>query len=314
MIQYNMTKIRLLQREEIEEPKWNGCVHYAINSKIYGYTWYLDNVSENWLGLVEGDYESVFPLVWNDKLFKIKQLYQPLLCQQLGIFSVNMLSKERIRNFLEAIPAEFKLWDISLNDDNVYASQLSSYQVEKKDNYLLYLNKPYEDLYAAYSTNIKRNIKKAEQQNLYLTTDLKPETFVAAVKAAQISKGIIHPEALYHAAHRIIYNCLHRGKGVITVAYNSERELCAAIFFMFDRFSMVNLLNVSTEAGKDTGAMPYLLDMTIKREANKHKYIDFEGSSIEGIARFYKSFGAENIPYYQLKNNRLPWWIKWYKK
>lgn len=307
-------EIRLLKREEIEAPKWNGCVHYAINNKIYGYTWYLDNVAGEWMGLVEGDYESVFPLVWNDKLFKIKQLYQPLLCQQLGIFSVNMLSKERINSFLEAIPKEFKYWEISLNDDNANATKLSQYEVNSKDNYLLYLNKPYEALYEAYSQNIKRNIKKAKQHNLYLTSNLKPEAFVAEVKAAQLRKGVVHPEALYHAAHRIIYNCFHRGKGVITAVYNSEHQLCAAIFFMFDRFSIVNLLNVSTEAGKDIGAMPYLLDLTIQREANSHKYIDFEGSSVEGIARFYKSFGAENVPYYQLKNNQLPWWIKWRKR
>jgi len=77
---------------------------------------------------------------------------------------------------------------------------------------------------------------------------------------------------------------------------------------------MINLLNVSTEIGKSNGAMPYLLDATIRREAGKNKYIDFEGSSVEGIARFYQSFGAENVPYYQLKNNKLPWWLKWRKK
>ena len=64
--------LRLLSREAIEAAKWNGCVHYASNSKIYGYTWYLDNVAEEWMGLVEGDYQSVFPLVFNQKLLGTK--------------------------------------------------------------------------------------------------------------------------------------------------------------------------------------------------------------------------------------------------
>ena len=166
-------EIRLLKREEIEAPKWNGCVHYAINTKIYGYTWYLDNVAEEWMGLVEGDYQSVFPLVWNDKLFKIKQLYQPLLCQQLGLFSVNVLTKERIKLFLEAIPEAYKYWDICFNDGNKNVQKLKDYDVVAKDNYLLDLNKPYDDLYKAYSKNIKRNIKKGQQHNLYLTGNLK---------------------------------------------------------------------------------------------------------------------------------------------
>lgn len=306
-------EIRLLKREEIEAPKWNGCVHYANNSKIYGYTWYLDNVSKEWMGLVEGDYQSVFPLVWNDKMFKIRQLYMPFLCQQLGLFSVNIQSKERIRKFLEAIPEEFKYWDIHLNDGNKKALNLEEYTVTSKDNYHLYLNKPYEELYAAYSKNTKRNIKKAKQENLYLTGNMKPETFVEEVKKAQEAKGVKHPDGLYHAAHRIIYNCLHRGKGVLMAAYDTDKNLCAGIFFMMDGAALINLLNFSTPIGKEKGAMAYLLDATIQREADRHKYIDFEGSSEKGIARFYKSFGAENIPYYQLRENRLPWWIKWRK-
>ena len=74
--------IRFLEREEIDQLKWDSCVHYAVNGNACGYTWFLDNVSENWSGLVEGDYESVFPLVWNKKILGIHQIYQPYFCQQ----------------------------------------------------------------------------------------------------------------------------------------------------------------------------------------------------------------------------------------
>ncbi|MGH1337782.1 MAG: hypothetical protein ACRBFS_16800 [Aureispira sp.] len=307
-------EIRLLKREEIEEPKWNGCVHYAANSKIYGYTWYLDNVTSEWMGLVEGDYQSVFPLVWNDKLFKIKQIYQPHLCQQLGLFTVNVRSKERISQFLAAIPDEFKYWDIPLNDGNASVMQLKEYEVVSQPNYLLQLNKPYEELYAAYSKNTKRNIKKGRNSNLFLTGNMAPDKFVETVKQAQEAKGIKHPDALYHTASRIIWNCLHRGKGAITAAYNADQELCAAIFFIFDKAALINLLNVTTIKGKEVGAMAYLLDATIQREADTHRHIDFEGSSVEGIARFYESFGAQNEPYYKVTKNELPWWIRWRRR
>jgi len=224
--------IRLLKRDEIEAAKWNGCVHYAHNSKMYGYTWYLDNVSEEWVGLVEGDYQSVMPLVFNEKLFGIKQLLQPLLCQQLGIFSVNVLSKVRIEGFLSQIPSDYKYWNINLNDAHQSSKKLEDVKVTEKANYILELQKPYELLKEAYSTNTKRNIKKAEKANLYLTTDMKVERFVEEVKKAQRLKGIKHPDALYHAAHRIIYNCMHRGIGTIVCAYTYDKKPCAAIFFM----------------------------------------------------------------------------------
>ncbi|MCP4439008.1 MAG: hypothetical protein GY810_08710 [Aureispira sp.] len=309
--------IRLVEREDIEEAKWNGCVHYANNSKIYGYTWYLDNVAEHWCGLVEGDYQSVFPLVWNQKIFGIKQLYQPLLCQQLGLFSVHVRSKKRIEAFLEAIPSDFKYIDIHLNDRNYNIKKIEELDLVEKPNYVLNLNKPYEILSKSYSSNVKRNIKKAEKSNLFLSTNITPEKLVAEVKKSQEAKGNNMPDQLFHTAHRIIYNCLHRGLGGMHVVTDKDDDsiLHAAIFFMYSGGNvMINLLNVTTEAGRKSGAMHYLLDYIIKINANKRKLIDFEGSSIAGIARFYESFGAENVPYYHLKQNRLPWWIRWKKK
>ncbi len=303
-------EIRLLQRDEIEAPRWNGCVHYAPNSLIYGYTWYLDNVADDWVGLVENNYESVFPLVYNEKLFRIKRLYQPYLCQQLGLFTVNGFSQKRIQAFIDAIPKEYKHIDINLNA-SMSIKSLQGFELTEKANYLLPLNLPYEKLRAAYSSNHKRNIKKGEKAQLFGTTSIKPETFVELVKSSQEDKGNKFPEALYHAAHRIIYNCLHRGQGFIMGSMNQDKELCAAVFWMVNGARYINLLNVTTPAGREVGAMHFLVDQFIQSNANRPVFIDFEGSSIDSIARFYQGFGAENMPYTNIKQNRLPWWIKW---
>jgi len=305
-------EIRLLQRSEIEKAKWNGCVHYAPNSLIYAYTWYLDNVCDHWMGLVEGDYESVFPLVWNKKLLGIKRIYQPYLCQQLGLFTVNNLSEERIKAFIDAIPVEFKFIDINLNDSNSIRN-LPGFSITEKPNYTLPLHWGYDKISAAYSNNLKRNLKKAEKYGFYGTSSIKPEDFVELVKNYQKEKGNIFPPQLYHSAHRIIYNCLHRGQGFLMGVQNEQQELCAAIFWMSNGARFINLMNFTTKEGRESGAMHQLIDMFIRSNAGKPMFIDFEGSSIDSIARFYQSFGAENLPFYNIKQNRLPWWLKWKK-
>jgi hypothetical protein len=94
---------------------------------------------------------------------------------------------------------------------------------------------------------------------------------------------------------------------------NEKQELCAAIFWMTNGARFINLMNFTTKEGRDNGAMHHLVDMFIRSNVGKPMFIDFEGSSIESIARFYQSFGAENLPYYNIRQNRLPWWLKWKK-
>jgi hypothetical protein len=56
--------------------------------------------------------------------------------------------------------------------------------------------------------------------------------------------------------------------------------------------------------------MAYLLDSIIQTHANQLKIMDFEGSAIEGVARFYESFGAVNEPYFALQKSNLNWFEK----
>jgi len=76
--------------------------------------------------------------------------------------------------------------------------------------------------------------------------------------------------------------------------------LCYTLFK--DRFTY--LIPVSNEQGKKDSAMFYLVDHLIRQTAGQDKILDFEGSSIHGVARFYRGFGAENQPYHIIKKLR----------
>ena len=53
--------------------------------------------------------------------------------------------------------------------------------------------------------------------------------------------------------------------------------------------------------------MFFLVDELIQQHADSNYQLDFEGSEIEGVARFYNGFGATNNPYFYYKkyNNKL---------
>ncbi|MEM9823186.1 MAG: hypothetical protein AAF985_19050, partial [Bacteroidota bacterium] len=94
-------EVRLVKNEEIDKIKWNSCVHYASPGNVLGYKWYIDSIVKDWDALVEGDFETVLPLIEKKTLFQSKKLYQPSLLKGLGIYSVHLLSAGRIRKMLD---------------------------------------------------------------------------------------------------------------------------------------------------------------------------------------------------------------------
>jgi hypothetical protein len=68
----------------------------------------------------------------------------------------------------------------------------------------------------------------------------------------------------------------------------------ALAFFLKFKNRIINLAPITLRDARESGAMTYILDEIIQKNANTDTILDFEGSSIESIARFYKGFGAKN--------------------
>ena len=161
------TSIQYLTQQQIDKTKWDNCIDKAGNGLIYGYSFYLDHMAPHWDALVLNDYEIVMPLTWNKK-YSIYYLYQPFLTAQLGVFG-NTITGETLEAFLKAIPGKFKFLDIYLNHNNVFP--LKEFELYQRSNYVLDINKPYEELYTNYRENIQRNIRKALQAGCTLQKD-----------------------------------------------------------------------------------------------------------------------------------------------
>ncbi len=64
---------------------------------------------------------------------------------------------------------------------------------------------------------------------------------------------------------------------------------------------LVHLIPVTTPNGRTQGAMHFLIDQLIQQYAGTDMMLDFEGSSVENIARFYKSFGATEENFFDIR-------------
>ena len=301
--------IQYLTNQQIDKPKWDHCIDNASNGLIYAYSFYLDRMAKHWEALVLNDYEAVMPLTGNKK-YGIQYLYQPFLAAQLGVFG-HAVSAELLESFLKAIPEKFKYLDIFLNQKNVFP--LKEFDLYQRSNYVLDLNKSYDQLYNNYRENIQRNIKKAMQVGCTVQKDFDAEKVIGL--AIQQMKGQSKEIAENIERFRNLYPHLHQKQMAATYGIvSTQNELLASCVFFFSHQRAYYILVGNHPDGKTIGASHALIDAFIKDHAGKDLLLDFEGSDIPSLAFFYSSFGAVEEKYAGLKLNRLPFYLKWFKK
>ncbi len=261
---------------------------------------------------MEGDYVSVMPLVWNTRLFGVQQLYQPFFCQQLGVYSEFPVTEERIKAFLGSIPRRFRFVEVQLNERTPFPS-LKGVAGKEQFNCVLPLEKSYESLRRNYSESLRRSLKKAAKHGFTLTRSISPQVLLEQYRTYQGPKIGSLDNQLVEMAISIVEEALKRNRGFVLGLNDSEGKLVASAFFLESHGRIISLIPAVTAEGRRLNAMHHLLDSVIRENAGTDKVLDFDGSTIPSIARFFKSFGSQEMPFYRIQLNRLPFWIRWYK-
>ena len=292
-------QIKHLKYKQIDFKKYDDCIQKAYNSRIYAFSWYLDIVAKkDWEILVLGDYEAVMPIPFYrvKKKFLKRLVTQPLFCQQLGVFSLTELKEDTHSLFIQNLEP-LDIHNYSFNTENT--SFLKEKKIAlKKINLELDLQKTAVDLEKNYSKNLKRNIKKGINNQLKITKKIVVEDFMLMKKS--------------NATHKIKKKQLNKIKTLITeiqkreygafYGVKKENTLVAIVFILKFKNRLIHLFSVSNSVGKKTGAISFLFDSIIKKNANTNTLFDFEGSMIASIAKFFKSFGAVENIYLEINN------------
>lgn len=290
--------ITYLRHGQIDKTRWDECIATAVNGNVYAWSWYLDRVHPQWEALVEIDnnkYLSIMPLTCKRKYF-INYLCQPFFAQQLGVFSVNTVTEETMRAFLQAIPKKFRLIEIRLNEGNPVPITLKGVDLHR--NHLLDLRSTYDSLSSNYHENTIRNLKKSLKYDLRLVKDVPIDTVIhlfrdnrgATVKHwgdeeyARL-KGL--SEVAVASSNAFIY-------GIQTS--DNDEIMCAALFLK-SLGRIVFLFSGNSALGKETQAMTYLIDQVIYEYSGLPLMLDFEGSDDDQLARFYHGFGSTPVFY-----------------
>ncbi len=300
--------IRFVEHKNIDKKKWDVCVEHSVNSCVFVYSWYLDAVCEGWDALVLDDYEAVFPLASKSK-YKINYLYQPFFTRYFGVFSKIKLTDKLIIDFFKAIPEKYKYVEFCIHETIRFNE--ADYSITERKYQLLNLNATYEELNKDYSDNAKRSIKKALKQGLTAEFNIAPEKVVQLFRETKGQELEVFKAEDYKKLLVLMNSVVKQNKAESLAVYDKENSLCAAAFFMKSKDRFVFLKSGVTDYGKANGAMHFLFDTFIRKYQDTTNMLDFGGSSVETVARFYKNFGAKDCVYLQLKKNSLSGVVKW---
>lgn len=293
--------IRHLTHSQIDKRQWDATIAECGN--IYAFSWYLDIVHPGWEALVEDNYQLLMPLTGGKK-FGVNYLYQPYFTQQLGVFSKMPLTEERLSEFLEAIPSKYRFAEIRLNESNTFSEDVKG--IEYHRNVILDLCQDYASIRSNYHQNTKRNLSKAESNNLQLVTTVIPYHVVALFtdnRGALLDKWGNAEYARLTALATVAVN--HNAAFMLGVTEKGVGKLLCAAIFMKTKERITFLFSGLTEEGKQRQAMTYLLDQVIQKYANQQVTFDFEGSDNDNLARFYLGFGGQETKYPSYTFNRL---------
>ena len=282
--------ITFIPHHQIDKEKYDDCIRNSCDPRIYAFSWFLECVNTTWDLLVEGDYTTVMPLPRKVK-YGIAYINSPYWTQQLGVFSSKEIRAQKVYEFLRAIPNKFFWIDYQINS----GVQLNSDSLIVKKNYVLSLKDDFDVILQNYNQN-RRRISKKPVTGLKLDTNGNIQFFLNKLRK---EKRVYH---LDEEAIERLY-CLYDSNAEQVRVWNvfREEELIGGLLWLFDGDRITYLVPLSSEKGKQLNIPTFIINELIRQFAGQDVLLDFEGSSIPGVEKFYKSFGARTEAYYYYK-------------
>ncbi|WP_299826168.1 GNAT family N-acetyltransferase [uncultured Pontibacter sp.] len=305
--------LRYLPHHEINEKSWNDCVEASAERIVYAFSWYLNTVCKRWDAVVEekdGKYVSVFPLPLGRRHGQLGIL-QPYFTQQLGLFSTPQSKYKSINDYLQLIPAKYKSVYLQLNSSNTEGINQHPVplKVAARTNYLLSLAPPYEELLKNYRNRHKLN--KAKRQSIKVAPLSTIHTLINLFRSTK-GKELTEIKSQHYKLLERLYEVLkERKQAELWQVVNAAGEAIAAAFFILEPGRIIFLLSGASEEGRRTAAMTLLLDSMIQRFAGSNRILDFEGSMVPSVGKFYANFGAGPVTYLSLTRQHTPWYLIW---
>jgi hypothetical protein len=173
----------------------------------------------------------------------------------------------------------------------------------KRRNRCLFLQSGYGSIARKYSENTRRNLAKADKCQIRITGSQDIPGYLE-MKKRSLRTDV--PTETFFILRKLMEHTINNETGHINLAMNPDGEITAGVFYLTHQDRCYYLNAFSTETGMNTSSAFAIVDQIVREYAGTGVILDFEGSEIDGIDRFYRGFGASENFYYHLTFSMLP--------
>ena len=215
---------------------------------------------------------------YTTELSRQKKLFEELIerLPKFDLFRQNFSPK--ITNWLPFYWAGFK------------QTTLYTYRIED----LTGLDRVWKD----FRENIRREIRKAKKI-VSIRDDLEFDKFIDIYYLTFKRQGIAIPHQR-KLLYRLDDACQKHNARRILFAHDKENRIHAVVYFVWDQTTGYYLMGGGDPALRNSGAGSLLMWEAIQFASRVTKVFDFEGTMIEPIERFFRAFGAKQVPFFQV--------------
>ncbi len=283
------------------------------NMKIFSQPFWLDAVcgNENWdVALVEADGHIIASLPYYiKKRTFLTFISMPQLTQTMGPYIKYPSSqkyekkitfeKEIMDKLFDQLPS-FDAFSQSFHYDitNWLPLYWRGYRQTTKYTYVIEDLSNMDSVVAAFS-EAKRRILKRDTHTPKIVHDLGLEKFFALNKAIFNSQGleVYYP---FEFVKNIDDACKTHNCRKLFFAIDEHHNILAAAYVIWDHISLYVIMGGSNPKFKNKNAGTILDYEMMKFASARNLKFDFEGSMLEGVEGYNRSFGAVQKPYLQI--------------
>lgn len=281
-----------------------------VNS-IFQQPWWLEAVSPGSWDVVEiansSQVVARLPYVTKHK-YGLTLLTMPKLTQTLGPWLAPSYAKyskqlaqqkELLSSLIEQLPQfDYFLQNFHYGVQNWLPFYWHGFSQSTRYTYVLDDLSDLDLIWYEFRENIRREIRKARKK-VIVRTDCSLQKFIELNELTFCRQGLSLPYTK-KLVKRLDQACYKQQARKIFFAQDSQGVIHAGLYIVWDQNSAYYLMGGSDPELRNTGANSLLMWEAIKFASTVTKRFDFEGSMIEPVERFFRGFGAKQVPYFQV--------------